>query len=161
MQRKASTKSTNKPANTKAKTVKKPKVVIETTEDKPQLQVQQSAQPKKRHHKGLYIGFTGKLIIYIILFVVFLIPCLSFASKTLDRKKAEPLNYNDSGKVEYKVYLKDNEFYTEKYLDMNRAYIASLIDYIQRNYDYLFKIDRNSSVQFDYKIIGNLVIENS
>ena len=61
----------------------------------------------------------------------------------------------------YKVYLNKNDFYTEKYLDMNKSYVASLINYIDINFNYLFKIGQKTNIDFDYKIIGELVIENS
>ena len=102
-----------------------------------------------------------KLIIYILLFIVFFAICLLFASRTVDRKKPVPINYSQIGNIDYKVYLNDNDFYNEKYLDMNKSYIASLINYIDINFDYLFNTEKKVDMDFDYRIIGELVIENS
>ena len=44
---------------------------------------------------------------------------------------------------------------------MNKAYIASLIKYINVNYDYKFNIKEKSTIDFDYQILGDLIIENN
>ncbi len=102
-----------------------------------------------------------KLIPFIVLFVMIYAICLFFASKTVERKKPVALNYSQNGSIDYKVYLNKNDFYTEKYLDMNKSYVASLINYVDVNFDYLFKADSKLNMDFDYKIVGELVIENS
>ena len=103
----------------------------------------------------------SKLILFMLLFIVFFVLCLFFASKTIERKKPTPVSYSQNGNIDYKVYLNKNDFYTEKYLDMNKSYVASLINNIDINFDYLFNIAKKSTMDFDYKIIGELVIENS
>ena len=103
----------------------------------------------------------ASLTLYIVLFIVFLTICLFFASNTIVKTKAIPIKYSQNGTIEYKVYLHKNDFYTEKYLDMNKSYVASLINYIDINYNYVFDINQKTTMDFDYKIIGELVIENS
>ena len=83
-----------------------------------------------------------------------------FATKTIDREKVEPIKYNDVNNTTYKVYLNQNDVYEEEYLDMNRAYVANLIDSIDIDFNYLFNIEKVTTMTFDYKIIANLVIEN-
>ena len=99
--------------------------------------------------------------LYVVLFFISLTICLIFASKTITRKKALPIDYSQSGNVAYKVYLNKNDFYTEEYLDMNKSYVASLIKYIDIDFNYNFNINTKTTMDFDYKIIGELVIENS
>lgn len=101
------------------------------------------------------------LVSYILLFIISLAICLLFASKTIERRLLTPVNYTQKGNIDYKVYLNKNDFYTEKYLDMNKAYIASLINYIDVNFNYDFNISQLSYMDFDYRIVGELVIENS
>ncbi len=103
----------------------------------------------------------SKLILLIVFFVITFTICLLFASRTVDRKKSIPVNYSQTGNINYKVYLNKNEFYTEKYLEMNKSYVASLINYIDIDFEYLFNIEKKQTMDFDYKIIGELVIENS
>ena len=102
-----------------------------------------------------------KLILCFILFVIFFSVCLFFASKTVDRINPIPISYSQSGNINYKVYLNKNDFYTEKYLDMNKSYVASLINYVDVDFDYAFNIGTKIDMDFDYRIIGELVIENS
>lgn len=59
------------------------------------------------------------------------------------------ITYTENSNVDYKVYLKDNEFFEEEYLGKRQAYVASLIDDIMID----FKYDLNMSskrVQYKY-----------
>lgn len=100
-------------------------------------------------------------VLYMVLFFISLTICLLFASKTIVRTKALPIDYSQSGSIAYKVYLNKNSFYTEDYLDMNKSYVASLIKYIDIDFSYNFNINAVTTMDFDYKIMGELVIENS
>ena len=99
--------------------------------------------------------------LYVVLFFISLTICLLFASKTIVRKQALPINYSQKGNIAYKVYLNKNDFYTEDYLDMNKSYVASLIKYIDIDFKYDFNINSLTTMDFNYKVIGELVIENS
>ena len=114
----------------------------------------------KKNNK-LYFGYYSRLIALILLFCFFFIICLFFATKTLEREVLTPINYTEKGSIDYKVYLNENNFYEQEYLEMNKAYVASLIKYIDVNFNYNFKIEQKSNIDFDYKIIGELVIENN
>ena len=116
---------------------------------------------KKQTKDNSKSGYNLKLTIYLILFIFSLIICLFFASKTLEREQLSPINYSEKGIVDYKVYLNQNEFYSEDFLGMNNAYIASLINYIDIDYNYDFKIATKTTMNFDYKIVGKLIIENN
>lgn len=116
---------------------------------------------KKRHINRLYIGYKARLFINIFLFLLSILFCLFFASKTLEREKLTPINYSEKGMVDYKVYLNENNFYEREYLEANKAYVASLIKNIDINFNYSFNIDDITNMDFDYKIIGELVIENN
>lgn len=101
-------------------------------------------------------GYNTKLVLLGLLFVITFSICLISASKTLEREKVKPISYNQKSDINYKVYLNENE-----YLDMNKAYIASLIKYINVNYDYKFNIKEKSTIDFDYQILGDLIIDNN
>ncbi len=110
---------------------------------------------KKRH-----FSLKKRLLGAIILFFIFLCLCVFFVSRSLIKEVKPPIKYTEKGSVDYKVYLKDNEFYSEKFLPKNRSYIASIIDYIDIDLNYLFDIDDLASLDFDYKVLAKLVIEN-
>ena len=103
----------------------------------------------------------ASLVLYVVLFIISLTICLLFASRTIIRKSSVPINYSYNGNPSYKVYLNKNDFYSEKYLEMNKSYIASLINYIDVEFTYNFRINTKTTMDFNYKIIGELVIENS
>ncbi len=116
---------------------------------------------QKNHIKSFYIGYVARIIIYLFLFIISVSICFYFASKTLEREKLTPINYTEKAMVDYKVYLNENNFYEKEYLEANKAYVASLIKYIDIDYNYTFKIVNNTDMNFNYKIIGELVIENN
>ena len=102
-----------------------------------------------------------RVLLSALLFMCFGIWCFYVACKTIEREKPTPINYTDANEVLYKVYLKENDVYKEPYLDMNRAYVANLIDHIDIDFNYMFNIERITNINFNYKIIANLIIENN
>lgn len=72
----------------------------------------------------------------------------------LTSKKYVNIKYAEDNKVNYKVYLKENNFFETNYLGENRTYIASLIDYIDIDYNYLITFDKVMSGNYSYYIKG-------
>ena len=70
------------------------------------------------------------------------------------------ITYQENSNLDYKVYLKQNDFYEDDYLGKNMVYVASLIDKIDVDFNYTFKIDKKSNIDFEYDIIGKLVIND-
>ena len=63
------------------------------------------------------------------------------------------IKYNETSDIDYKVYLKDNEFFDEEYLGPNRSYIASLIDYVDTAFYYKISLqDENADFKYSYLI---------
>jgi len=60
------------------------------------------------------------------------------------------INYSEEGTVDYKVSLKDNEFYDEEWQNGNKAYIADLINNVDAEFNYVIDVG-SSAVDFDYK----------
>ena len=81
---------------------------------------------------------------------LFLVKSLNFEEKVL--------NYKETGFLDYRVYLKENDFYPNDYLDKDMIYVSSLIDHIDINFNYDFKIDENIDAKFTYNVMGELVI---
>ena len=92
---------------------------------------------------------------FCIMFVLFL-----FSLLCITYKKEYKLKYDENSTLNYKVYLKDNEFYTEKYLGMDNAYIASLVDYIDVNMNYNFSTKDDIKLNYDYKILATVNVKN-
>ena len=93
------------------------------------------------------------VLLFTILSAVFLYFGLTFS---LERK----LVYNEKGNVDYKVYLKGNDNFTEKYLGKGMKYIASLIDYIDIDYKYEFKSNQKMNYKCNYYILASSSVVN-
>ena len=111
--------------------------------------------------KKIYFSYLGRLVISSIIFLVAFSSCLYLAINSFEFKHPEKIKYTDFHGIDYKVYLKPNDFYEEKYLDKNMMYVANLIDKISIDFDYKFNIEKKSTLDFNYKIIGDLIIANA
>lgn len=94
---------------------------------------------------------------YVILFILVCL-CASMGwllinhGKNSDKKVT--INYEENSDIDYKVYLKKNSFFETPYLEKNRTYIASLIDYIWVDFKYSFKVDQNVKGEYSYYLKG-------
>ena len=62
------------------------------------------------------------------------------------------LNYNSNSDVDYKVYLKENKFYDQKYLGKDKKYLSNIIDYIDVDLNYVFSATRKVSSSYSYSV---------
>ena len=102
---------------------------------------------------------------YLLFFWTFVVFSLIFISvftmiKSFTFEKEKTVNYSESSNINYKVYLKKNNFYENEYLEGNSIYVASLIDKININFDYVFEIEENTNLDFDYSIIAKLIVSD-
>ena len=81
----------------------------------------------KKYLKGIIFLFLAVIFIFGSIFL------LKYSSKYLSR---EEITFREDSTIGYKVYLKDNNFFEEKYLDEGKVYITNLIDYIDVNFNY-------------------------
>lgn len=72
--------------------------------------------------------------------------------------KIANVGYNEIGDADYKVYLKDNNYYDTKYLDSGMQYVASLISSVNTKFNYEIHSDKNLDYQYTYDITGDLII---
>lgn len=87
-----------------------------------------------------------RLVVVAILIVALIIMCSS-------KKEEETICYKESSNVDYNVYLKENDFYNITFLEKDNQYIASLIDYIETDFDYeLAILKENVSYNYSYRV---------
>ena len=98
----------------------------------------------------------GKLIIKTSLLVILIILSVLLIKSSLTANNV--LSYAEKGNVDYKVYLKENNFYTETYLGPNMTYITSLVDYVDIDFNYNFNTSEKANMEYTYSIYANLVI---
>lgn len=102
-----------------------------------------------------------------ILALILLITIVSFLSVSLifiylQKNRKEFIKYTENSDIDYKVYLKENDFFTEKYLDRNREYVASLIDYINAEFKYKITMDaQNVDFVYTTKIESEVNVYNT
>ena len=81
------------------------------------------------------------------------IAAFSFFITYLNKNKDYYVSYNESSNINYKVHLKENEFFNTKYLEANKQYIASLINYITADFQYRLSLDEdNVEYKYSYRI---------
>ncbi len=66
--------------------------------------------------------------------------------------------YAEDGKTTSRVYLADNSFYNENYLDESHAYVASLVDSIKTDFKYGMKLDTDRDVEYRYSYSINATV---
>ena len=92
------------------------------------------------------------LVILIILFL------LSLASLTI--KNTYKLHYSEQSNLDYKVFLKDNEFFEKGYLEKDKQYVSSLIDYIDADFNYDFTAAESIGLSYDYTITADVFVKS-
>lgn len=68
-------------------------------------------------------------------------------------------NYNVKRNIDYKVYLKPNNFYEGKYLEAGKQYTSELIDYVDIDLSYLFNGSNIINMNYDYDISATIIGE--
>ena len=98
--------------------------------------------------------FIATLIILFILGFVFF-------SVGYTQKENVTYAYKENNSVDYRVFLKQNKFFETPYLEKDKTYITSLIDYIDT--DYIYKVDFNENVsgELKYKIYAEIKADKS
>ena len=102
----------------------------------------------------------SKLVFCTLLLVLTLVIGLYLLLTSFIFVKAHIINYQQSSNIDYKVYLKDNNFYDEDYLDKNMSYISSLIKNVKATFNYDFELEEKSNIDFTYEINGILTIKD-
>lgn len=108
-----------------------------------------------------YFGFSERVIAFSTIFLVLFITGIFSVFGTFTINDERIINYSEKSKLDYKVYLKENEFYDVEYLDKDRIYIANLIDRIKIDFNYKFEIEKSVNLDFEYDIIAKLLIHDN
>lgn len=105
-------------------------------------------QPKRRRKIAIYVC---------VIFVVVIFALLSFIL-FLDKNKTYYVYYHENSNIDYKVYLKENNFFENNYLGANNQYIASIIDYITADFNYQLNVDKED-IYYKYKYRIESIVE--
>ena len=145
-----------KKTTNKNKEKKKPEV-----KEEKQKEIKESKVKKDKKNHKLYIGYQTRIVTAIVLTFLLLFIGAYYLIKSINVLSVINVNYREKSNLDYKVYLKKNEFYDSEYLGKGMSYVASLIDKITANFNYTFDIDKESNIDFDYDITAQLVISDT
>lgn len=71
------------------------------------------------------------------------------------------VTYTETGKADYQVYLNNNEFYSEDYLDESHAYVSALIDEITATLSYDMNVNSSkASYEYSYFVDARVEIQD-
>lgn len=98
-----------------------------------------------------------------IISIMMLLLCISLymiLTGLFPKKDTEPYySYNAKRNIDYKVYLKENEFFIDNYIEMGKQYTAELIDYIDIDLNYLFNGSAMTNMNYSYDITATIIGE--
>lgn len=112
------------------------------------------------HKKNRYIDYKTRLMTHSLTFIALFILTILFLQGTFGVVASKNISYNETSNLDYKVYLKENNFYDTNYLGKNKVYIANLIDNIEVNFRYNYSIEEPTNVDFNYSIVAKLTIDD-
>lgn len=93
--------------------------------------------------------------IFIISFIA-----LSFCLIYMSKNEKQYISYDETSKIDYKVYLNENEYFKNDYLEKDNRYIASLINYINANFNYKLSMDvDNIEYLYSYRIEADILVK--
>lgn len=78
----------------------------------------------------------------------------------ITRDRNDLVTYQENSDTDYKVYLKENEYYKEKFLGKDKSYIASLIDSVVTDFNYKINFSRNIKYQYSYRIAVEVDVDD-
>lgn len=113
----------------------------------------------QKRRKRILRPWARMCLICILAFFMLISTTLIYYGKNPTDKSIPSYTYNTKGDVKYKVYLKNNEFYEEEYLDENKQYPSELIDYIDIDYSYNMNGSRTANFNYSYDIIATIIGE--
>ncbi len=97
--------------------------------------------------------FLGTLFLIVLIMSLWII--VDCFKKTPDRTETVA-NYSSKPTIDYRVYLKPNRFYEQKYLTKDKKYISNIIDYIEIDFGYLFNSSKSIDYTYTYKVDANV-----
>ena len=95
------------------------------------------------------------IVIYILVLCLGCFSVLVFI-RGLRFEKEYEFKYSETNNVDYKVYLKENDYYEEEFLGKGGKYIASLIDKINIEFGYKLMSDDMISGNYDYHVTATI-----
>lgn len=110
------------------------------------------------HNKDRYVDYKTRLVGHSLMFIALFVLTVIFLQGAFGVAASKTIQYNETSNLDYRVYLKENNFYDTDYLGKNKVYIANLIDNIEINFRYNYNIVEPANVDFTYNVVAKLTI---
>ncbi len=115
---------------------------------------------KSKNGKRLVMKKWLRITLCLILFLSLLTSGVIIYNGLFPKDNSEKYyEYKVTRDADYKVYLKDNEFYEDKYLEKDKDYPANLIDFIDINLSYLFDGNFTTNMNYGYSVSADIIGE--
>lgn len=75
-------------------------------------------------------------------------------------KEESIIGYNEVGNIDYKVFLKENNYYKEQYLGKDMQYVASIIKNVVPTFTYEMHSEEEMEYTYNYKVSADLIISD-
>lgn len=95
-----------------------------------------------------------KPIMLITLSIILFVFSFMLFKKSMNNYSQDVINYDVNSVIDYKVYLKENNYFDKPYLEKDKVYITSLIDYIDIDFSYDMDLDSKRNGKYIYSITG-------
>jgi len=111
---------------------------------------------QKKNENVIILKQWFRVVLIILTIAAFGVSLFSVYKSLNPQQSDSPIlySYNYNTKMDYRVYLKNNKFFTTPYLGMNKQYIASIVDYIEVSAVYNFQSTENLDYDCNYEIVA-------
>ena len=116
---------------------------------------------KKDFTKIKYESYEKKITKKILLSIITLVLSIGTIYYALNNTEKEAVSYSQYGNVDYKVCLKNNNFYTQNCLDKNMSYVSTLIKNVALTFNYDLSTSKDLDIKTEYEVDAKLVISNT
>lgn len=101
-----------------------------------------SKDKNKNIKKDLLIGISLTILSVVIILCSF------------EKPPMEGFGYSVNKKANYKVGVKENNFFNNEYIEMNQTYISSVVDKLLIDFNYEFKGNNKENIDYTYDVIA-------
>ena len=129
----------------------KKKKIVYTKDDK-EFVIEKQYRTKRKLKKKVVLFLYAFFIVLLSLMTLFIVKSIFVTSNE------NKITYVEKGSTDYKVFLKENDYYEEKYLGKNNRIIASLINTINVTFDYSLSAEEKLNYDYRYDIVGELYV---
>lgn len=95
---------------------------------------------------------------YILICIALLCVSIFIIKSSFNFSSKEQFGYNVSKTADYKVEVKENNFFKNENMEKNQTYISSVVDNILVDFSYQFKGTNKRDIEYSYNIVSTIDI---